>query len=356
DFAAAGPYVQIEMNMSDAENDGDLIYKDAIFISPHKFPGGPGTPGILVAKRHLFTNRVPAVPGGGTVSYVSSDGHRYVDDVEHREEGGTPAIIESIRAGLVFQLKEAVGHELIYEREHDLVGRAIERWSKNPGIRVLGNPDAWRLSIVSFMVQRGERMLHHNFVVALLNDLFGIQARGGCSCAGPYGHRLLGIDPNRSAAFEDEIAKGCEGVKPGWVRVNFNYFVSEDVFSFILDAVDWVATHGWKLVADYRFCSKTGQWHHRAGRPKPPMSLNDIGYERGVMEYRSRQMTEPVSALASYLDAADRILCERESALRAAALQDEITEVDALAHSFEHLRWFWLPNEAKRELAKPNAS
>ncbi|MEO0814632.1 MAG: aminotransferase class V-fold PLP-dependent enzyme, partial [Myxococcota bacterium] len=253
DFAAAGPYVEIEMNMRDEEPDGDLIYKDAIFISPHKFPGGPGTPGVLVAKRHLFQNQVPAVPGGGTVSYVSSNHHRYLDDIEHREEGGTPAIIESIRAGLVFQLKEAVGHELIHARERRFVCRAIDEWSKHPNIRILGNPKAWRLSIVSFMIEHSGRFLHHNFVVALLNDLFGIQARGGCSCAGPYGHRLLGIDLMRSHEFEREITNGCEGVKPGWVRVNFNYFISDEVLEFILTSVLWVAEHGWKLIPDYRF-------------------------------------------------------------------------------------------------------
>ena len=185
DFAAAGPYVQIEMNMADDLPDGDLVYKDAIFLSPHKFVGGPGTPGVLVAKKHLFKNRVPAVPGGGTVAYVNDTEHRYLDDIEHREEGGTPAILESIRAGLVFQLKEAVGTDTIRAREHDFVRRAIARWSAHPRLRILGNPEAWRLSIVSFVVRHGARYLHHNFVVALLNDLFGIQSRGGCSCAGP---------------------------------------------------------------------------------------------------------------------------------------------------------------------------
>ena len=181
DFAAAGPYVDIEMNMSDALEDGHLTYKDAIFISPHKFIGGPGTPGILIAKKALFDNVVPAVPGGGTVAYVSSEDHVYLDDIEHREEGGTPAIVESIRAGLVFQLKEAVGPATIRRLEHQFIQRAIRRWSNHPKIQVLGNPEAWRLSIVSFMVRHGSGYLHHNFVVALLNDLFGIQSRGGCS-------------------------------------------------------------------------------------------------------------------------------------------------------------------------------
>jgi selenocysteine lyase/cysteine desulfurase len=156
----------------------------------------------LVVKQQILRNRVPSQPGGGTVAYVNPSEHRYLEDPVHREEGGTPAIIESIRAGLVFQLKEAVGAAAIREKEEYFVHRAVERWGKNPNIRILGNVDAWRLSIVSFMVRHGSGWLHHNFVVALLNDLFGIQARGGCSCAGPYGHRLLGIDLETSREFE----------------------------------------------------------------------------------------------------------------------------------------------------------
>ena len=198
-----------------------LAAKDAIFISPHKFVGGPGTPGVLMVKRRLVTNRVPTVPGGGTVSYVSADDHSYISDPAIREEGGTPAIIESIRAGLVFKLKTAVGEDTIEELEHSFVTRAIESWSANPRIRILGNKKAKRLSIVSFLIEGDGRFLHHNYVVALLNDLFGIQARGGCSCAGPYGHRLLGIDMDHSTRFREAINSGCEGIKPGWVQGQF---------------------------------------------------------------------------------------------------------------------------------------
>ena len=133
---------------------------------------------------------------------------------------------------------------------------------------------------MSFVVRHRGRYLHHNFVVAVLNDLFGIQSRGGCSCAGPYGHRLLGIDLETSHEFEREIARGCEGIKPGWIRVNFNYFISEAVFSFILDAVDLVAREGWRLLPDYAFNPETGLWRHRAGHPEPPLSLHDISLRR----------------------------------------------------------------------------
>lgn len=347
DFAAAAPYVRIEMNMRDDRPGGDLIYKDAVFLSPHKFIGGPGTPGVLIAKRHLFHNSVPATPGGGTVQYVNPEEHRYLADPEHREEGGTPAIIESIRAGLVFQLKEAVGWETIRAREHDFITRAIASWSQHPDLLILGNKDAWRLSIVSFVVRHQDAYLHHNFVVALLNDLFGIQARGGCSCAGPYGHRLLGIDIATSKEFEREIVRGCEGIKPGWVRVNFNYFLSETQFQFLLDAIHLIATDGWKFLPDYTFCPETGLWRHRRGRPDATMRLADVTYRTGRMEFRSRHATEPESALAGYLDDARRLVAAVGAG---AAAGSECTEVDRTA-DFEALRWFPLPNEVAAELA-----
>jgi selenocysteine lyase/cysteine desulfurase len=348
DFAAAGPYVKIEMNMKDDEANGHLVYKDAIFLSPHKFIGGPGTPGLLVAKRHLFQNRVPSTPGGGTVSYVSSEEHAYIEDTEHREEGGTPAIVESIRAGLVFQLKEAVGFETIRTLEHDFIQRAISRWEKNPNIRILGNKDAWRLSIVSFVVRyQDDKYLHHNFVVAVLNDLLGIQARGGCSCAGPYGHRLLGIDLTTSKEFQREITRGCEGVKPGWVRVNFNYFISETVFQYVLDAVELVANEGWRLLPEYRFCEKTGMWRHRRGRPDPAMRLTDNTYRCGRLEYRSRHATEPESVLNDYLETAREVLRN--------VPQEPQGEPKQTTH-FEALRWFPLPDEASETPRSPTVS
>ena len=269
DFAACAPYVDIEMYGPGSSR------KDAIFISPHKFIGGPGTPGVLVVRRELLANRVPVVPGGGTVMYVNPTEHRYLDDPAHREEGGTPAIVESIRAGLVFQLKQAVGVETIQAHEEELLRRAVEAWVAEPGIQILGNLDSQRLSIVSFVVKAPDgTYLHHNFVVALLNDLFGIQTRGGCSCAGPYGHRLLDIDLDHSHRFEAQIAGGCEGIKPGWVRVNFNYFVDEEVFTYVVEAVRLVAREGWRLLGDYRFDPLTGLWHHRTGPVEPPLRLS----------------------------------------------------------------------------------
>ena len=244
-----------------------------MFLSPHKFPGGPQTPGVLVVRRDLVRNTVPTAPGGGTVAFVDPIGHQYLDNPVAREEGGTPAIIESIRAGLVFALKQAVGTDLIAAREEQLWRHVLHRWAASPGIEVLGSHQAARLAVISFRIRHGARYLHHNFVVALLNDLFGIQARGGCSCAGPYGHRLLAIGPARSHALREEIGHGCDGVKPGWTRVNLNYFISGATAGYIAAAVELIAADGYRLLPDYRFDPRTGLWRHAAGPPRPQITL-----------------------------------------------------------------------------------
>ena len=351
DFAAAAPYVEIEMDPRRAGPDGAppdgeaaLDYKDAVVLSPHKFIGGPGTPGALVARRELFRNQVPTSPGGGTVAYVNPLEHVYLADPEHREEGGTPAIVESIRAGLVFHLKQAVGVDAIRRREEDFIERAMAAWSAEPGIGILGNPALPRLSIVSFTVRHDGRYLHHNFVVAVLNDLFGIQSRGGCSCAGPYGHRLLGIDIETSHAFEREISRGCEGIKPGWVRVNFNYFIGAAVFEYIVHAVAMVARDGWRLLPWYRFDPATGMWRHAAGSPEPTLSLLDVRYGTHGITYPAHRHRAGDEALAGYLAEADRILADPMAAL---GEPPEPAGPPHVGDDFESLRWFWLPDEIR---------
>ncbi len=336
DFAAAAPYTVIEMNPVDQPD----AAKDAIFISPHKFPGGPGTPGLLVIKRNLMRNRVPVIPGGGTVSYVSSEEHRYLDDPEHREEGGTPDIVGAVRAGLIFQLKEAVGAADIMQHEEVLARRAIDRLSTNPNINILGNLETPRLPIISFLVRYGEKYLHHDFVVAVLNDYFGIQTRGGCSCAGPYGHRLLGIDMATSKEFEAQISTGCEIVKPGWTRFGLNYFNTDEEVEFILGAIDWLASHAWKLLPAYECDAATGRWWHRDLADSPIMSLHDIAYDSDDASYPSRKATAPALSLTDLIAAADADIVKLNEGSDESAPHDPVLPAAA-----SHLQWFPMPHD-----------
>ncbi|WP_307831233.1 aminotransferase class V-fold PLP-dependent enzyme [Nucisporomicrobium flavum] len=327
DYAAAGPYVPIRMGES-APGRGD--HKDAVFLSPHKFVGGPQTPGVLVLRRDLVTDPAPTAPGGGTVLFVDPRGHRYLDDPVAREEAGTPAIVESIRAGIVVGLKEAVGVELIAARERRLWERALHRWRDEENLEILGNLRADRLPIASFRVRSGDRYLHHNFVVAVLNDLFGIQARGGCSCAGPYGHRLLGIDDAASVAFRELSGRGFEGFKPGWSRINLHYFLSDTVADYLVDAVALIARYGDRLLTDYRFDPRSGLWTHRtvAGAPLRLADLQ-LGAERPPPR---RTLGE--EALAEHLAEGRRLLRDRPG----------VTGDDpALPADLEARRWFRLP-------------
>jgi selenocysteine lyase/cysteine desulfurase len=333
DYAAAGPYVPVRVA---ASRPGAGDHKDAVFLSPHKFPGGPQTPGVLVVRRELVRNAVPTVPGGGTVAFVDPVGHAYLDDPVAREEGGTPAIVESIRAGLVFGLKEAVGTGLIAAREEHLWCHVLRRWADTKGIEVLGNHHSRRLSIISFRIRYGVRYLHHNFVVAVLNDLFGIQARGGCSCAGPYGHRLLAIGAARSHALREEIGHGCDGVKPGWARVNLNYFISPATADYIAAAVELIAADGYRLLPDYGFDPHTGLWRHSNGPLRPRLALHQVTYgPDGGMTYPRRHGRAGEEVFARYLRQAREIL---------AALPGQLDDgPTGLSPEFEALRWFPLP-------------
>lgn len=256
DYACAGPYVPIDMNPEAPE---ERI--DALFLSPHKFMGGPGASGVLVAHRSLFRTRTPERPGGGTVDYVAGSRRGSVDyasRLEEREEGGTPAIPGDLRAGVCFVVKELLGAERLREHELDVARYALERLSKHPRIKLLGPVDLPRLPIISFNVDG----MHHDLVSALLDHLFGIQNRAGCSCAGPYGHRLLGIDEATSQAYREQIARGFHGIKPGWVRVSLPYYASKEDIEFILSGIEFVAERGEDFVPAYRFGLADGVWRH----------------------------------------------------------------------------------------------
>jgi selenocysteine lyase/cysteine desulfurase len=332
DYAAAGPVVDVEM----CSSTDPLAYKDAVFLSTHKFVGGPGTPGILIAKKHLFDNRVPAVPGGGTVSYASPRTHWYLEDIQHREEGGTPDIVGSIRAGLCWKLKQACARaggtevQSLAARELQVAREVIAAWRAEPNLVLLGDLDAPRLSTVSFMVRCGQRALHHGFVVALLNDLFGIQARGGCSCAAPFGHRLLGLDEAAAAQLEPWIKAGWNGVRPGWIRVSFGWYDSEATLQFVVDAVRFVAREGWRFLPDYTFDARGSTWRHRGPRP----ALRGLaGALAGALGESSAPVVLPEEARSDYL-------AEATALAMAARVPMAVEPVP-----FEELRWFWLPGE-----------
>lgn len=336
DHAAAAPYRDIDMGRAD---DPDGRYVDAVYLSPHKLVGGPGSPGVLVVRRALVTNATPAVPGGGTVSFVNAQGHRYYDDPEVREEGGTPDIIGSIRAALAFQLKAAVGTEAINRLERSFVRRAIAAWRRIPAIELLGNADVERLAIVSMVLRTPDgQVLHHGFVAALLNDLLGIQTRAGCSCAGPYGHRLLHIDLDRSRRFEAAILAGNEGVKPGWVRLNLHYLLDEDELGYLIDGVRLVAEHGWRLLPDYVFDPVTGRWLHRTAARLPQRSLADVGYVSGTPSWRRHDASPAPLRLTDQLEEARRTIHRRAACGRAAHAVAAAPDGDAA----DDLQWFVL--------------
>ncbi|WP_409419219.1 aminotransferase class V-fold PLP-dependent enzyme [Marinomonas sp. RS-M-Aa-14] len=287
DFAAAAPYVALDMNPSADK----ILAKDAMFFSTHKFIGGPGTPGILVVKKAIITNQKPSLIGGGTVSFVTPEDHTFLPVGVRREEGGTPGIIESIRAGLVFQLKQAVGENVIEAREHELVQQIDKHWHNHPNIERLGHADAARLSITAFRINTKFGYLHHGFITAVLNDVFGIQVRGGCSCAGPYGHQLLGIDTTESERIQEALKKGEKLVKPGWVRFNLNYFLDDDEAKFILQAIDFVAKHGIKLLPYYAYDQTADLWRFQ-GQSNTPKSLADLLWQQPSTAEHNASSTE----------------------------------------------------------------
>jgi selenocysteine lyase/cysteine desulfurase len=273
DYAAGGPYLAIDMAES---TPGAEDQCDALFLSPHKFVGGPGASGVLVADRRLFRRAVPVVPGGGTVAYVTADHHRYVADIERREEAGTPNIIGDIRAGLVLRLKSDIGAAAIAAAEHAMVARVLAAWRDEPNIALLGSPTADRLAVFSFNIRAGAGLLHPNLVVALLNDLFGIQARGGCSCAGPYGHDLLAIDGEHARAYETLVANGLPIFRPGWVRLSCNWFFSEAEVEAIIAAVAFIARRGADFLALYRPDPRSGRWLCRSETTAARYGFDDL--------------------------------------------------------------------------------
>lgn len=296
DFAACAPYVTIDMNPA-PEGPGDDPSIDAIFVSPHKFLGGPGSSGVLVFNERIYHRELPpSVSAGGTVDYVGMRDEDFITHVEEREKAGTPGVLQTLKAALVFQIKDAVGVHVIEAREQAFMARAMQRWGANDHIELLGNPDpATRVGILSFNIRDPNgKYLHHKFVTALLNDLFGIQSRAGCSCAGPYGHRLLDIDEAMSERYRRAVQVGSCGIKPGWCRVGLHWVMDDAEANYVIDAVLFVAEHGHHFLALYDFDLCSGTWEHREASPSLPRfsleaALDEVAGEPATLSLPLRE-------------------------------------------------------------------
>ena len=258
DFACSAPYVNINMHPEDEDE-----YLDAVTFSPHKFLGGPGASGVLVFNKKLYKNLVPDNPGGGTVSYTNPWGdHDYIDDIETREDGGTPGFLQAIRIALSIQLKEKMGVENILNREHELNTIVFERLSKIENLTVLAPDHKDRLGVFSFFIEDA----HYNLVVKLLNDRFGIQTRGGCSCAGTYGHYLLHVDQLTSKAIEEKILEGCLMERPGWIRMSLHPTMTNNEIEFICDAIEEVSQNFQTWGEDYQYNTIKNEFIHKSNK------------------------------------------------------------------------------------------
>ena len=254
DFAGSAPYVDINMH---PENPKQAL--DAIFFSPHKFLGGPGSSGVVVFNKHIYNCQVPDHPGGGTVEWTNPwGGHKYYDDIELREDGGTPGFLQAIKVALAIQVKNELDTERMRQREHQLVKKAFDGFSTIPGIHILADNDHDRLGIFSFWSEG----MHFNLIVKLLNDRFGVQVRGGCACAGTYGHFLLNVSPEESQRIVEKINSGNLSEKPGFVRVSLHPTMTDEELDFIVDAVKKISFNYVLWAKDYTYDQKTNEFHH----------------------------------------------------------------------------------------------
>ncbi|MBN1158840.1 MAG: aminotransferase class V-fold PLP-dependent enzyme [Bacteroidales bacterium] len=265
DFAASAPYVGIDMCPSDP-----MQRLDAIYFSPHKFLGGPGSSGVLVFDSSLYNSEIPDDPGGGTVDWTNPWGeYKYVDDIEAREDGGTPGFLQAIRAALALNLKEKMNVQKILEREEELVNTALEGIRGIPGIKILAGNVVQRLGIVSFCHEK----IHFNLIVKLLSDRFGIQARGGCACAGTYGHYLLELSYNKSHEITEKISHGDLSEKPGWVRISMHPTMTDRELFYFLDSLKEIVRKYDKWKKDYIYNPKKNEFEHISMIGKTPSWL-----------------------------------------------------------------------------------
>jgi selenocysteine lyase/cysteine desulfurase len=254
DFACSGPYVAIDMHPDDER------YLDAVFFSPHKFLGGPGTTGVMLFNKNLYKNNVPDCPGGGTVSWTNPWGeHKYIDNIEDREDGGTPGFLQVIKTALAIQLKEEMGVENIQNREHEIVEYVFSRLGNVSNIKILAGQHQNRLGVISFYIDD----LHYNLGVKILNDRFGIQTRGGCSCAGTYGHFLLHVDQETSHDLVCQITSGDLMKKPGWIRMSIHPTTTSKEIEYVCNSIISLAENHKNWASEYNYEAKTNNFHHK---------------------------------------------------------------------------------------------
>ncbi len=267
DFAASAPYVDIDMH---PEN--NLQALDAIFFSPHKFLGGPGSSGVLLFNKELYTNACPDQPGGGTVDWTNAWGeYKYSDNIEAREDGGTPGFLQAIKTALSIELKEKMGVANIRKREHELMKIVFKRLTKVPGMNILADNVQDRVGAVSFYIDE----VHFNLVVKLLNDRFGVQVRGGCACAGTYGHILLGVTQEESHRITNMIDQGDLSQKPGWIRLSVHPTMTDEELNFIIDAIDAIARNHKEWALDYTYDPSSNEFSHKSFADKDRYQIAD---------------------------------------------------------------------------------
>lgn len=309
DYAASGAYVEIDMNPP-AASDGTSRSIDALYLSPHKFLGGPGSTGLLLFNQRIYRcDLAPTIAGGGTVDYVGLVDEDFISDIEAREQAGTPGVLQTLKAALAFQIKDTLGPDRIEQRERQLLDRAFERWQRNDRIEILGSRDpSRRIAIVSFNVRHPCGLyLHPKFITALLNDLFGIQSRAGCSCAGPYGHRLLNIDTATSRKYRALVQKGFHGMKPGWCRIGFHYVMDDAEADYVIDAVDFISHKGHRFLSLYKFDVRSGSWMHSGSSGKQePFSIS-AALRAGDVAMTAKEAGVRAGMYSQYLDCAHRI-------------------------------------------------
>ncbi len=253
DFACSGPYVEINMH---PDNES---YLDAIFFSPHKFLGGPGTTGVMLFNKNLYKNNIPDCPGGGTVSWTNPWGeHKYIDNIEDREDGGTPGFLQVIKTALAIQLKEEMGVQNMLKREHEIVDYIFNRLGSIENIHLLANQHQDRLGVISFYITD----LHFNLGVKILNDKYGIQTRGGCSCAGTYGHFLLHVDQETSNNLVSQISLGELLKKPGWIRMSIHPTTTNQEIEYVCDNIIALAENHKEWSNLYRYDANSNNFYH----------------------------------------------------------------------------------------------